>query len=200
MSLAKSLEPLKQAKELFVALSAGRHLDASQEPELWSALGGEHFDAYVKLFGHLGQTLVKNARGYAFFEVEDSDAKGTRPLALLYLLIFQMHNDAGSELHRFDTWLLNERFFMELRRKNQEILRAEKLDGDDAWKTLINKAIKLGFLAQEGSSFRLLPATWRFLDLFLELAEEVRERGEELASADAPEEVPEPLDDEEDEA
>jgi hypothetical protein len=200
MSISKALEPLKHTQALFEALSAGRHLDASQDPELWSALGGEHYDAYAKLFAHLGQTLVKNARGYAYFEVEDSDAKGTRPLALLYLLVFQTQHDAGNELHRFDTWILDERFFTDLRRKNLEILRTERMDGDDAWKTLINKACKLGFFAFEGSSIRLLPATWRFLDLFLEMAQEVRERGEELASTDEPDAINAPLSDEEDES
>lgn len=185
MSLTKALEPLKHAKELFSVLSEGRHLDASQDPEMWSALCGEHHDQYARLFEHLGQKLVRSARGYAYFEIEDSESKGTRPLALLYLLVFQKQVEAGLELHAFDQWHLDDGFLQDLRRKNHEILRGENLESDERWRNLLNRARSLGFFAPEGSGYRLLPATWRFLDLFLELAEEARARGDELDAVDA---------------
>jgi len=185
MSLAKTLAHLKHARPLFEALSEGRHLDASQEGDLWNALSGDHFEEYQELFAHLGQTLVKNARGYAYFEVEDSDAKGTRPLALFYLLVFQKQADAGQELHRFSSWVLDGKFLQELREKHLDLLRSENLDGDDRWKTLLNRGVNLGFLAREGSAYVLLPATWRFLDLFLELEQERREQGGDEVVDDA---------------
>jgi hypothetical protein len=184
MSLAHELKHLPLASRLFEELSAGKHLHAGQDPELWHALSGDHADAYVLLFAHLGKKLVRNARGYAYFEVEDMDAPGTRSLALLYLLIFQKQADAGMELHRFDGWLLDARFLEELRQKNPDLLRSEKLDADETWKKLLNRAVRLGFLAREGTAFRLLPATWRFLDLFLELERERAESGSENLDED----------------
>lgn len=172
MSLAKELEHLKHSRALFEELSNGIHLDPSQNMTLWNALTGEHRDHYAQLFSHLGQQLTIDPRGFAYFEIDDSDAKGTRPLALLYLLIFQKQADAGQDLVRFDKWTLDTLFLQELREKNHDLLRSEKLDNDDRWKTLLNKAVNLGFFSREGSSYTLLPATWRFLDLFLELEAE----------------------------
>ncbi len=189
MSLAHDLKNLPLAKRLFEDLSAGKHLDGGQDPELWNALTGEHAEQYALLFEHLGRTLVRNARGYAYFEVEDVDAPGTRSLALLYLLVFQKQADAGQELHRFDNWLLDARFLDELRGKNQDILRGEKLESDDTWKKLLNRAVRLGFFAREGGGFRLLPASWRFLDLFLELERERQEAGPEEEDAGETESV-----------
>ncbi len=171
MSLKKALENLKYSRKLFEHLSAGKHINLSQESELWNALTGEHREGDLQLFEHLGQNLVIESRGFAYFELEDSDAKGTRPLALLYLLIFQKQADSGEDLNRFDQWLLEQSFFAELREKYNDLLRSENLESDDRWKTVINKAVNLGFFAREGTSFQLLPATWRFLDLFLELSD-----------------------------
>lgn len=174
-----ALSHLKVTQPLFEALSEGRHINASQDTDLWGALSGEHFEEYQALFAHLGQRLVRNARGFAYFDVEDSDAKGTRPLALLFLLIFQKQADAGQDLYRFDSWALDGKFLQELREKNQDLLRSEGLESDERWKTVLNRAVHLGFLAREGSSFLPLPATWRFLDLFLELDQERRDKGED---------------------
>lgn len=182
MSLSKALEHLKYSRALFETLSAGVHLDASQDITLWSALTGEHREGYAELFAHLGQELVIDARGFAYFSIEDSEAKGTRPLALLYLLIFQKQADAGQDLTRFDQWVLDLRFLQELKEKNLELMRGERLDQEDRWKAAWNKGVNLGFFAREGSSYTLLPASWRFLDLFLELSEEKREDEEESDS------------------
>lgn len=179
MSLAKVLEHLKHSRALFEVLSDGVHIEPSQNMVLWNALTGEHRDHYAQLFSHLGQQLTIDPRGFAYFGIDDSDAKGTRPLALLYLLIFQKQADAGQDLVRFDKWILDSKFLQELREKNQDLLRSEKLDNDDRWKTLLNKAVNLGFFCREGSSYTLLPATWRFLDLFLELATELQALGEQ---------------------
>ena len=183
MSLGKALEHLKHSRALFETLSAGVHLEASQNLVLWNALTGEYREHYAQLFSHLGQSLKIDPRGFAYFEIEDSDAKGTRPLALLYLLIFQKQADAGQDLVRFDQWVLDGKFLQDLREMNQDLLRSERLDSDDRWKTLLNKAVNLGFFAREGSSYVLLPSSWRFLDLFQELAQEHR------ASEESEEEV-----------
>lgn len=190
MSLARALQHLKHSRPLFEALSAGKHLDASQEPQLWSVLCSDEFDHYEQLFGHLGKKLVKNPRGYAYFEIEDTESKGTRPLALFYLLLFQKQADAGQDLNQFNTWLIDPPFLQELRAANQELLRSENLENEDRWKSMLNKAVNLGFLAREGSSIILLPATWRFLDLFLELSDELQEPGES-ENGNADEEVDE---------
>jgi hypothetical protein len=184
VSLAHELKHLPLASRLFEDLSSGKHIHAGEDPELWNALSGDHAEQYAQLFAHLGKPLVRNARGYAYFEVDDTDAPGTRSLALLYLLIFQKQADAGQELHRFDGWSLDARFFDELREKNQDMLRSERLDADEAWKKLLNRAVRLGFLAREGYAFRLLPATWRFLDLFLELEHDRAEAATEAATED----------------
>lgn len=180
MSITKnSLAHLKFAQPLFEAMSEGKHIDGSQDPDLWGSLSGDHYEEYEALFAHLGQRLVRNARGFAYFDVEDSDVKGTRTLALLFLLIFQKQADAGQDLHRFDSWVLDGKFLQDLREKNQDLLRSEGLESDDRWKNTLNRAVNLGFLAREGSGVRPLPATWRFLDLFLELDQERREHADE---------------------
>lgn len=186
-----ALAHLKYAQPLFEALSEGQHIEGSQNSELWGALSGEHYEEYEALFAHLGQRLVRNARGFAYFDVEDTDAKGTRPLALLFLLVFQKQADAGQDLYRFDSWVLDGKFLQDLREKNQELLRSEGLESDERWKNTLNRAVHLGFLAREGTLHRPLAPTWRFLDLFLELDQERRDKGEE----EEPEDVVVPEDD-----
>ena len=150
MSLAHDLKPLRHARQIFQSLLDGKHLDAIQDASWWSELS-EHRDAYTQLFGHLGQTLVCNARGYAYFEVEDTDAKGTRPLALLYLLLFQAQSDAGQNLARFEGWSLDQQFWQELRSQNAELLRGARLDSDEEWSRLLRRAQRLGFMDEEGA-------------------------------------------------
>jgi hypothetical protein len=176
MNLQHTLAQLKWSQELFEALNTGKHLSPLQNPELWNALCGEQGENYRILFEHLGQKLVVQARGYAYFELDDVDHKASRPLALLYLLIFQQQADAGQDLHHFENWVLDGRFFQELRTKHQDILRSQNLDSEERWRATVNKAVQLGFWGVEGSHYVLLPPTWRFLDLFLELAEQISDQ------------------------
>lgn len=184
MSLTKSLEQLKYTRPLFENLSTGKHLDMLEDTTLWNALDGEYGESYKELFAHLGQTIIIDQRGFAYLEYEDSDTKITRDLSLVFLLIFQTQADAGKELNRFDTWLLDNTFFNELREKHYDLLRSEKMEDDNNWKKHLKKAVNLGFMAQEESEYRLLQATWRFLDIFNELNLEQLELSQEVEEYD----------------
>ena len=63
-------------------------------------------------------------------------------------------------------------------------------------KNKINSKVKLEFIRKNGGNYYLLPATWRFLDLFLELA--AKDENETIALNEKEDEVDDDQDDEED--
>ena len=185
MSLKKNLFHLKYAALLFQNLSAGKHIDLLQDVELWTALTGEFRQDYSDLFTHLGQNLKIDPRGFAYFELDDVDSKGTRPLTLIYLLIFQKQADAGIDLNRFDLWHLDPEFWKDLREKNAEILRSENCESEERWKAILNKATALGFMQKEAQSMLLLAASHRFLDLFSDVCESLTAEEQSLENTES---------------
>lgn len=195
MSFANDLDKLDHLQEIFEKLSSGQHLDATYDSELWAALQGERKDDYATLFRKLGMTLKIHPQNFAYFEFDDKNQKSSRRLLLLFILLFKFKSDEGANLLKFTDWELDESFFENLKNKNTDILDGESLK-EGEWSKIIRNAVKLGFIRKNGSNYYLLPATWRFLDLFLELA--AKDENEPIALNEKEDEVEDDQEDEED--
>ena len=163
------LHKLPLLGELFAFLNSGKHLNRTAEPQLWAELEREQ-DAYLRLFGSLGYALRIDARGFAWFQVDDASStvsKTTRQLALLFMLIFEYQADLGLHLGRFADWLVDGAMLGALLEKNRLLLEAEGLGDRELLEPLLRSACNYGFATSEGSSgWRILPAVFRYLDRF----------------------------------
>jgi hypothetical protein len=167
-----SLLRLPQLKEVFGFLNSGKHLNRLADHRLWAELERER-DDYEMLFGALGYTLRVDDRGFAWFHFDDASSnvsKTTRQLALLFMLVFEFQADVGLNLGRFTDWLIDDKLLSALVEKNSMLLEAEGLADQDQIEQLLKTASNYGFTSIEGNSWRLLPAVFRYLDRFEELA------------------------------
>ena len=178
------LEALSQLRGLFEALNSGRHLNRYHEPALWSDLE-EHREVYIALFEALGYQLRVDERGFAWFhtgEVSATVSKGSRKLALFFMLLFEYQADQGRHLGKFHAWILDPAVLDTLWERNQALLGAEEMAEPEALRDVVNTGIRYGFMAPEtAGGWRLLPAVYRYLDHFEELAEQ--QRGQMQADA-----------------
>lgn len=169
---AIELAQLPHLKELFALFNGGRHLNRVAEPAMWAAL--ERGAAqYESLFGALGYDLRIDGRGYAWFHTAEASAnvsKATRQLALLFMLIFEQQADAGQHLGRFVDWHLDQALLGALWDKNRQLLEAEGFADAEQLQPLLDTAARYGFAEAAGARWRLLPAVFRYLDRFEELA------------------------------
>ena len=166
------LHKLPQLNEVFGFLNSGKHLNRLADHRLWAELERER-DAYEMLFGALGYTLRLDDRGFAWFHFDEASSnvsKTTRQLALLFMLAFEFQADVGLNLGRFTDWLIDDKLLSALVEKNRMLLEAEGLADQDQLEQLLKAASNYGFAAIEGNSWRLLPAVFRYLDRFEELA------------------------------
>ena len=163
------LHKLPLLSELFAFLNSGKHLNRMAEPQLWAELERER-DAYEQLFASLGYALRIDARGFAWFQVDDASStvsKTTRQLALLFMLIFEYQADLGLHLGRFADWLVDGAMLGALLEKNRLLLEAEGLGDREQLEPLLRSASNYGFTTSDGSSgWRILPAVFRYLDRF----------------------------------
>lgn len=168
------LHKLPLLGELFAFLNSGKHLNRVAEPQLWAELEQERA-AYEQLFTSLGYALRMDARGFAWFQVDDASStvsKTTRQLALLFMLIFEYQADLGLHLGRFADWLVDSAMLGALLEKNRLLLEAEGLGDRELLEPLLRTACNYGFATSDGSSgWRILPAVFRYLDRFEELAQ-----------------------------
>lgn len=168
------LHKLPLLGELFAFLNSGKHLNRMAEPQLWAELERERA-AYEQLFTGLGYALRIDARGFAWFQVDDASSnvsKTTRQLALLFMLIFEYQADLGLHLGRFTDWLVDSAMLGALLEKNRLLLEAEGLGECELLEPLLRSACNYGFATSDGSSgWRILPAVFRYLDRFEELAQ-----------------------------
>jgi hypothetical protein len=171
------LEDLSQLRGLFEALNSGRHLNRYYDPALWADLE-EHRGAYVALFEALGYQLRVDERGFAWFhtgEVSPTVSKGSRKLALFFMLLFEYQADQGRHLGKFHAWILDNTVLNTLWERNQDLLGAEEMADPEALRDVVNTGIRYGFMAPEkAGGWLLLPAVYRYLDHFEELAEQLR--------------------------
>ena len=163
------LHKLPLLSELFAFLNSGKHLNRMAEPQLWVELEREQ-DAYERLFTSLGYALRIDARGFAWFQVDDASStvsKTTRQLALLFMLIFEYQADLGLHLGRFADWLVDGAMLGALLEKNRLLFEAEGLGDRELIEPLLRAACNYGFATSDGSSgWRILPAVFRYLDRF----------------------------------
>ncbi len=173
------LEDLSQLHGVFEALNSGRHLNRYQDPALWADLD-EHREAYVALFEALGYQLRVDERGFAWFHTGEASAtvsKGSRKLALFFMLLFEYQADQGRHLGKFHAWILDTTVLDTLWERNQDLLVAEEMADPEALRDVVNTGTRYGFIAPETTGgWRLLPAVYRYLDHFEELAEQQRGR------------------------
>lgn len=167
-----ALEQMHHLKELFAMLNAGRHINRLSEPTLWAELEREATQ-YQRLFKALGYELRIDGRGYAWFQTSEASgtvSKATRQLALIFMLIFEMQADAGRHLGRFDEWCIDRALLTGLLDKNRALLDAEGLGEIEPMQQLLETAVRYGFADAANGAWRLLPAVYRYLDRFEELA------------------------------
>ena len=173
------LEALSQLRGLFEALNSGRHLNRYHDTALWADLE-EHRGAYVSLFEALGYQLRVDERGFAWFhtgEASSTVSKGSRKLALFFMLLFEYQADQGRHLGKFHAWILDTALLDTLWERNQALLGAEEIANPEALRDVVSTGIRYGFMASERTGgWRLLPAVYRYLDHFEELAEQLRGR------------------------
>ena len=167
------LNTLSNLAELFKLFNGGKHLNRVADLGLWTELEQEA-DAYQSLFQSLGYELRIDRRGFAWFHNDEASSnitKTTRQLALLFLVVFEYQADAGHSLHRFDTWLIDRALLKAIFEQYQEreLLTAEELDVEGL-EGLLETAVRYGFAVAESGGWRLLPAVYRYLDHFEELA------------------------------
>lgn len=166
------LQRLPLLRELFEHLNAGKHLNRLAQPRLWAELEREQAH-YETLFSALGYGLRVDGRGFAWFHVDEVSSnvtKMTRQLALLFMMIFEFKADAGAHLARFTEWPIDQGFLASLIGKNLMLLEAERLAEPEQLAQLMRAAANYGFALTEGAGWRLLPAVFRYLDRFEELA------------------------------
>lgn len=167
------LQKLPLLSDIFAFLNSGRHINRLAEHRLWAELERER-DAYEMLFGALGYVLRVDDRGFAWFHHDDASSnvsKTTRQLALLFMLVFEFQADLGLNLGRFVDWLIDDQLLTDLAEKNRLLLEAEGLFESEQLEQLLKTASNYGFAFTEGRNWRLLPAIFRYLDRFEELAQ-----------------------------
>jgi hypothetical protein len=181
---------LTQLKDLFGALLSGRHINRLVDHALWAELEREQ-STYETLFDSLGYRLRVDGRGFAWFQTEESTSnvsKTTRQLALLFMLVFELQADTGLHLGRFTEWLIDRSLLAQILEKNRLLLEAEGLADMEMLIQLLKTASNYGFASADGSGWRLLSATYRYLDRFEELAQHSQQNGETGEDDEMPEE------------
>lgn len=166
------LQRLPSLPELFEHFNTGKHLNRLAQQRLWAELEAEQRQ-YETLFAALGYTLRIDGRGFAWFHSDEGTSnvtKTTRQLALLFMLIFEFKADMGVHLARFTEWPIDQGFLLALIEKNNLLLKAEHLTEVEQLALLMRTAANYGFAIADGAGWRLLPAVFRYLDRFEELA------------------------------
>lgn len=166
------LHKLPQLDQIFSFFNSGKHMNRLADTSLWVELERER-DAYEMLFKALGFVLRIDDRGFAWFyfdEASSNVSKTTRQLALLFMLIFEYQADAGLNLGHFTDWRIDDTLLISLIEKNRLLLEAEGLADLELIEQLLRSAGNYGFVLPEGNRWRLLPAVFRYLDRFEELA------------------------------
>lgn len=173
MSVIPALLKLSHLQDIFSTLIRGRHLNRVQDGAWWNELDRER-DTYEALFTQLGYLLKIDPRGFAWFHTDEPSiniANKTRNLALLMLALFERQADQGLNLTRFHEWLIDLPLLDELLERSRTMLEAEGLASRDLLTATMAIGVSYGFAVQDTPGrWRLLPATWRYLECFEALA------------------------------
>lgn len=168
--------------EVFKPLLKGKMINRNVDHKIWHAIE-DNLDDYTNLFGALGYKLQVSEKGFAWFKAEQGSSvqnKRSRQLALLYCTIFEEQADANQPLSRFGSWQLDSKFIAELYEKYAAHFEAEEIDLD-ALVSLFKQACRFGYMQETTGVFQLLPATWRYLEYFEQLAQTHEAASKELA-------------------
>lgn len=177
------LDVLKHLQALFSYFSNGKYLNRFHDHELWVALE-KHQESYHQLFKHLGYDLRIDQRGFAWFWCEEATSNTsakTRKMALLLLCLLEFQADQGLQLARFMDWDISLGLLQAIAEKHAALLEAEQLDDSEQLVGIMHQLVKHGFAAdqQDGGGWKLLSATYRYLDEFEVLSQQVG-RSQEL--------------------
>jgi hypothetical protein len=173
-----TLSELPQLRSLFESLNSGRHLNRHHDHALWVELE-QHESQYQALFSALGYDLRVDGRGFAWFhtaEATSTVSRNSRRLALFFLLLFEHQADQGLHLGKFHHWTLDRTLLDTLWEKNKSLLETEELFDADALTDVLRTGERYGIVACEQQRWRLLPAAYRYLDHFEELAAALRDQ------------------------
>jgi hypothetical protein len=152
-------------KEVFEALSRGRHISA-YDPELYADLQ-LHFELYKHLFQALGFALESNARGFYYFEREGSASDAIEQAAVFLWIIVDWMADKGMSiseqitLHDFVTAELPH-FQTDRYRSYMDRL---KVTDEASVRRLLLAMNRFGFLRSNNdyANFKFLPPIYRLL-------------------------------------
>jgi hypothetical protein len=175
---AVDLSALPQLRALFEHLNAGRHLNRHHDHALWVDLE-QNQATYEVLFSALGYALRIDGRGFAWFhgaEATSSVSRNSRRLALFFLLLFEYQADQGLHLGKFHSWTLDRALLDTLWEKNKALLETEEISDPEALADVLRIGERYGIVAREQQRWQLLPAAYRYLDHFEELAAALREQ------------------------
>lgn len=171
------LDVLKHLQALFSHFSNGKYLNRFHDHELWVALE-KHQESYHQLFKHLGYDLRIDQRGFAWFWCEEATSNTsakTRKMALFLLCLLEFQADQGLQLARFMEWDISLGLLQAIAEKHAALLEAEQLGDSEQLVGIMSQLVKHGFAAeqQDGGSWRLLSATYRYLDEFEVLSKQL---------------------------
>ncbi len=167
------LQQLPQLATLFRLFNAGKHLNHLADAALWVALEQQH-DAYQQVFSALGYQLSVDPRGFAYFVGTDASphvSKTSRQLALLLMLVFEQHADAGANLADFMRWRIDAALLNALIKNNHALLEVEQMDSVEALDAVMKSAVFYGFAQVVTDGWQLLAAVWRYLEYFEQVAQ-----------------------------
>lgn len=175
MTVLPALKRLEHLEPVFAVLIRGRHVNRLHDP-WWTELEREQA-TYTELFALLGYHLLLDPRGFACFHTEEpalNTGNKTRNLALFMLALFESKADEGMDLTRFHDWVIDHSLLDDLLQGHESMLEAEGQASRDALAATLASAVTYGFAVPDGSGrWRLLPATWRYLDSFETLAADI---------------------------
>lgn len=166
-----NLEQLPLLSELFKKLNTGSHINKHLDNKLWIEVEKQE-QSYQALFKALGFEFIVDARGFCFFNTEQSNSntnKLTQRLALIMLLLFEFQANAGADLYRFDQWRIDNDFLNTIWQESHDLLEAEEINTLTDLTDVFDSGCRVGFIVKENNHYRLLAAVHRYLDLFIEL-------------------------------
>lgn len=167
-----NLDELSEIGAIFKALSNGRHICRTSEPAIWYQLE-QHGEKYTAVYESIGYELVIDRREFAWFMSEDGSQNmniQSKKLAIFFLVIFDYQADSGRSLGSFLDWRIDRELLERAYPRHKDLLDAEDISVDEFVK-LIEIATRNGFAIAESGHWKLLPATYRYLDHFEELSE-----------------------------
>lgn len=161
------LSLLSELKAINKKLVSGYHI-CEQDSQLFQQLDQE-FDAYEALFAALGQTLVHDARGFYYLQVDEGTqnmGKISRSFALTIYVLIEHYANLGKDplVALFDSDIDLE-LMMTLVQNNKHLFdQLEVFSGSDMRRDVFLRMVRLGVARETELGFRILASAHRYLD------------------------------------